>query len=529
MLETMRNEKETLVQSILLCLKNNQLRDGMRYCQILTTKFPDAPEGWALSSEVAIKVGSAPKALEFVDRALSLDTNGRSLQILRAECLVYLMRGDEALKAANQELKISQNDPELLQRIGHFFSVKCDDHKSARSVFRRAVELSPNNASYWYNCGAEERFLGNVDEAEKCWNKAINLGPSDSEIFFSRSHLKKQTLVDNHLDELKLLIDGPHEDWHHTMHLHYALAKEYEDLGQFRQSFVHLSAGSDHRRRHLNYDLKADVETINTIVSTYSEEFFKTPRVGAGSDRPIFILGMPRTGTTLVERILGSHSQVSSAGELSEFALALMASVQRTEQKKLSRTELVKATANIDFEKLGELYLEKSQFKSGSNKHYIDKMPLNFLYCGLIHTALPKAKIIHVHRHPMDTIYAVYKQLFKSAYPMSYDLMELAEYYVGYNRLMAHWNNIMPGVIFNLKYEELVQGQELITRNILEFCDLNWEESCLSFEKNKAASTTASATQVRKPIYSTSIDRWREFEAELAPVVDYLRKAGIKI
>jgi len=525
----MRDEKTRLVQAIINCLKNNQLRKGIKYCQELTNKYPQKPEGWALSSEIVLKLGNPSKALELVDRAMTIDPRGQTLNILRAECLAGLLRIDEAVQAALEELTSSEQDPKVLQRIGVFFSVKCEDHAQALDIFKKSIELSPDNASYWYNCGAEHRFLGNIEEAEKCWEKAIELTPTDSEIFFSRSHLKKQTANNNHIKQLEQFLLGSHRSQREPMHYHYALAKEYEDLGQFDHSFKHLKKGSSIRRSFLQYDLQADLDTIDAVIDVFDDRQFQDQIIGSQSNRPIFILGLPRTGTTLVERIVGSHSDVSSAGELNEFALSLMQCVGKTGSGQLSRTDLVKATAGLDFKKLGEKYLQLSDFKSGSLPRFIDKMPLNFLYCGLIHKALPNAKIIHVYRHPLDSIFAIYKQLFKSAYPMSYDLDELAKYYVAYDRLMKHWRSVIPTVLFDLAYEDLVQQQEETTRDLLEYCELPWEEACLSFEKNKAASTTASATQIRKPIYSTSIGKWKHFENELSDVIDHLQAAGIQI
>ena len=250
---------------------------------------------------------------------------------------------------------------------------------------------------------------------------------------------------------------------------------------------------------------------------------------GDPSAEPIFILGLPRTGTTLTERILGSHTDVFSAGELNDFPISLVRVTQKSAQRQLDRSELVEWTSKIDFVQLGEVYLESTRRLTGHTQRFIDKLPLNFLYCGLIHLALPNAKIVHVRRHPLDSIYAMYKQLFKDAYPMSYDLEDLKEYYVAYDRLMTHWHEVLPGVIYDLHYESLIANQEGETRNLLEYCDLDWQDSVLEFEKNKAASTTASAAQVRQKIYTSSVEKWKNYEPHLRAVGEYLESQGIPI
>jgi hypothetical protein len=195
----------------------------------------------------------------------------------------------------------------------------------------------------------------------------------------------------------------------------------------------------------------------------------------------------------------------------------------------MTRRQLVQQTAELDFTRLGEAYLDSSRPLTGHTPHFIDKMPLNFLYAGLIHLALPHARIIHLVREPMDSCYAIYKRLFQDAYPWSYDLDEIADYYLAYRRLMTHWNKAMPGVIHELHYEELVTSAETCSRELLCHCDLIWEEQCLHFDQSTAPSTTASASQVRQPLYTSSIQRWRDYEQQLAPLAEKLREAGIQI
>jgi len=197
--------------------------------------------------------------------------------------------------------------------------------------------------------------------------------------------------------------------------------------------------------------------------------------------------------------------------------------------ERLSRDDMVRSSAVLDFQKLGETYIRSTRPFTGKTARFIDKLPLNFLYIGLIHLALPNAAIINLQRNPVDTCYAIYKQLFVDAYPYSYDLEELARYYVAYHQLMEHWNEVLPGVIHTVRYEDLVDDIETNTRQLLDVCGLEWQPECLKFYENKEASTTASTAQIRRPVYKSSVGKWREYEQQLQPVVEILQKAGINV
>ena len=231
-----------------------------------------------------------------------------------------------------------------------------------------------------------------------------------------------------------------------------------------------------------------------------------------------------------MEQILGSHSQVTAAGELNQFAEQLTLQLRKNPaHRPATRADQVALAADLDFEQLGKAYLESVGPLAGPAPRFVDKMPLNFLYAGLIHTALPEATIVQVSRHPIDTCYAIFKRQFADAYPWSYDLEEVAAYYLAYRKLMAHWNSVMPGVLHEVRYEELVRNVEQESRRLLDHCGLPWEEHCLQFHQRIQASTTASASQIRRPLYNSSVELWRRYEKQLAPLVGILRSNGIDL
>lgn len=407
--------------------------------------------------------------------------------------------------------------------LGDFWSLLAD-YPAAHGSYTQAIELAPAEPRFWFNRAAVRRFLGQLETAEADYDRVISLAPDDAQAYLNRSELRLQTPARNHIAELERALSGSLGTWSREVPLRYALAKEYEDLGEYPLSWQHLSAGASLRRQHLQYEPRIDLATVDWIRLAFPAG--RLDSAAAASAEPIFILGMPRTGSTLVDRILGSHTQVFSAGELPDFAAAVVTAVQRLRGRKLSRQELVAGSAELDFTALGQDYLRRTRPRTGHTPYFTDKLPLNYLYCGLIARALPQARIIHVTRGPMATCYSVYKVLFDRGYPFSYDLGELADYYLGYRRLMAHWYAALPGRIIDVNYERLVTDAASEGQRLFEALALPWQPQCLDFYKNPGPVATASAVQVRRPIYSSSVSIWRNYERELAPLARRLKSAG---
>jgi tetratricopeptide (TPR) repeat protein len=486
-----------------------------------------------------------PNALKQIDRMLLVSPGLPQGLLTRAQCLLALGRRGEACVAAKAALAGATADPLLLDALGSFFSFVGDQH-TALEAFEQATALAPDNAHFIFNRATVRRFLGQLAAAEADYNRVIALRPADFEAYKNRSDLRTQTAERNHIAELEGLVERGFADWRSEVQIRYTLAKEYEDLGDYRRSFEELRQGARKRRENLRYDVANDVSTVDWIIEAFPGDVH-THAVDTGgvhtaapahaaSEKaarehaaPIFIVGLPRSGTTLVDRILSSHSQVRSAGELNDFALSLVARVRGENGKEhLPRRELVARSAHVDFAALGREYLARARAVVAEGR-FTDKMPLNYLYCGLIRRALPNAKIVHLTRHPVAAGYAMYKTLFKDGYPFSYDLDEIAQYYIAYRKLMDHWSAVMPGTVYSLNYENLVAGQIDETRKLLEFCGLDWEDACAEFHRNPSATTTASASQVRRPIYDSSVAQWRHYTAQLAPLSSALESAGIAL
>ncbi|MEJ2452406.1 MAG: sulfotransferase [Gammaproteobacteria bacterium] len=305
------------------------------------------------------------------------------------------------------------------------------------------------------------------------------------------------------------------------MELAFALGKVYADLKLDAQSFEYYRQGNALKRATLDYSIGQDRELFAAIKQTVTSEFLQR-HAGTGCDdaTPIFIIGMPRSGTTLTEQILASHSQVHGAGELNELKFLIERACESHTQEfpqgllGLNKTEL---------SAIASTYLERLHAYAPGAPRITDKMPHNFLYLGLIHLLFPKAKIIHCLRNPMDNALSIYRALFARSHAYAYDLEELGQYYHLYQDLMAHWRELMPGGFYELRYEDLVSDQETQTRRLLDYCELPWEDACLEFYQTSRVVRTASLAQVRQPMHRNSVEAWRRFERQLQPFVQALR------
>jgi LPS sulfotransferase NodH len=308
----------------------------------------------------------------------------------------------------------------------------------------------------------------------------------------------------------------------------YAVGKEYEDLQQWDKAFTAIEKGAKARRSTVEFDEANEIAMFEFIEQNYTREWFDSLGEGNPDDSPIFVLGQPRTGTTLVERIITSHSQVHSAGELQQFGLAIRRLSGHQDPKRFT-TEYFEKAQQLDPAKIGTLYLKTIGKTVGDTPHFVDKLPQNYLMIPLILKALPNAKIVHLTRNPMDACFASYKQLFADAYLHSYDQAEMARHHARYRQIMSVWRARFPDTFFDISYEATAQDLEPNARALIEFLGLPWEEACLNFHQQKAAVATASASQVREPAHTRSINRWKKYQSSLTVMIDTLSQHGVTI
>ena len=470
-------------------------------------------------------MGQRRLAKDLAGRAVAQAPNNFAYLSNQAVCLLSTNDTIKALQLIEQLAARPHTEAAEHDALGNLYS-QVGKQAAAIDCFRSAIACEPDTAHHWFNLGLCLQAVGDLRDAEHAFDRCIALDPAQGEPWLHRSRLRRQLTDSNHVQALSSEIKKGTDDWRSEMSMRYALAKEYEDLENYDRSFEELRQGADLRRSHMNHDPDADLLAMRAIKQKYDGQYLLAGS-GYHSDEPIFIVGLPRTGTTLVERILGSHSAVYAAGELNNFAECLTSQVSA--MKPGSRLDFIRLAAEADSEQLGREYVESTRPQTASRSRFIDKLPLNFLYCGLIHRALPNAKIIHLTRNAMDACFAIYKTLFKQAYPFSYDQQELGHYYVAYRQLMAHWHEVMPGKILDVSYEDLVSELNTQSHRLLDFCDLPWEDACLDFHQSEAPSLTASLAQVRQPVYTSSIGKWHHYEDHLKPLHTVLVEAGVKL
>lgn len=506
-------------------IKERRTEEAAALCHTLVRDYPEQADGWVLYGRVYQQKGDFPKMLEMAVQALTLQPNYPLAQLQQIDALIHCGRIDYALD--NLQVLADKKDLSalMLQHVGEFYTL-CHSYENAAKSYRRALVVEPTNTAYIYNLATAIIALGQMDEAEDLLNTVISRNPKDYDAYYNRATLRKQSPDNNHLTEIRTMINRGNLPAMGEVQLCYALAKELEDIGDHEASFQSLKRGADTRRKHLSYRVEDDLDTMTRIAGTFDAEFFaRADHDGHSSDTPLFIIGLPRSGTTLVDRIISSHSEVESLGEVSHFVLSLMSCVGPVTSKQM----MVEKSANLNYQQLGQKYCDSLVGHGKSSRHLIDKTPINFLYIGLIARALPNTRIIHLRRNPMDSCYAMYKTLFRMGYPFSYDLEDLGRYYLGYHNLMAHWRRVLPNVFLDVDYEELVGDQEQASRQMISHCGLDWQDNCLDFHLNSSPSATASAAQVKQPIYKTSLERWRSYEDELAPLKNILIEGGLSL
>ncbi|MFV8780998.1 sulfotransferase [Microbulbifer sp. SA54] len=507
------------------------ITDAIEHNQLLESEVINAGR---LQADILLAQGEVQCALAVLNQTLGKIAQGHPayLPVMLHRASILLRAGDIAGAARlDYSALMACSDVTLLAQAGYIYAL-CEQHEKALQVYRAALRLDPDQPQLLFNLASACRAMGLLDESETLYNRVIARKPQDWEAYKNRSDLRTQTPQRNNVDSLKALISSRELPMQGRVQLSFALAKELEDLGHFEESFHFLAQGCAARRAGLRYDLDKDLSVMHAIRETYDAGYFRTSGYSGEEGKGIiFILGMPRTGTTLVDRILTAASGVVSAGEPDTFAryLTEMVVSQRTSEIP-DKPAFVRASGKLDFARLGQRYAEQLNARA-AQRHasiIIDKNPMNFLYAGLIQRALPGARIIHLRRGAMDTCYAIYKTLFKTAYPFSYDLDELGRYYLAYRDLMAHWHRVIPGCIYDLDYEALVQNPESEARKLLEYCGLSWQDAVLDFHRNRAQGTaTASAAQVRQPMYTSSIGKWRRYERQLAPLIHRLQQGQV--
>jgi tetratricopeptide (TPR) repeat protein len=495
-------------------------------CQQLLSLQPDLVPGHFLVGLVALETQQRKTAFSAFQSVVKLDPDHAAAWAQLAR--LYMSEGQVNLAdaALRETLRIKPDDPIVLDLIGTTLSLM-GEHGAAGVFFARADALRPNHPPFMLNLANNMVYQGDTEAADAVFNAIIALEADTPQAHWGLSSSTRATGT-SHIAEMKALLTRHEREPRARAFYFYAMGKEYEDLQQWEQAFEAFSNGAAARRATVEYDEQAEIAMFDYLEEHYNRSWFDGLAEGDQDSSPIFVLGQPRTGTTLIERIITSHSQVNSAGELQQFGLALRRLSNYRNPRRFS-AELFAAARELDPAKIARLYLQTTAKMRGTTPRYVDKLPQNFLMIPLILKALPNARIVHLVRDPMDACFASFKQLFADAYLHSYEQSEMARHHARYRRLMEVWRQRFPGRFYDISYEDTARDLEPSARALLHYLELPWEDACLNFHEQRGAVSTASAVQVREPAHTRSIGRWRHYESQLQPMVEALQAAGIPV
>jgi tetratricopeptide (TPR) repeat protein len=470
-------------------------------------------------------VGRSAEAVACYEAALALRPHLSGAHNNLANLLCKLGRTAEAIAHYRRALAIEPDYAEAHRNLGNAL-LTLDRNEEAIAHYEQSLISAPAQAEVYNNIGAAHHVLGRFEDAYRAYEQAIALAPRKAAILLNLADLKPFTATsDSRLLALEALAEpGTSLDANDEIAMHFALGKAYADLDQHERAFRHFVTGNALKRRGVVYDEPETLRTFARIRAVFGRELFAEPG-GDPSEVPVFVVGMPRSGTTLIEQILASHSKVFGAGEREDLR-GLVSTLAGPEGTKFP--QMVPTLSPDHRRRLGARYLEAIRAAAPAAERIVDKMPLNFLYLGLIHLALPRARIIHVRRDPVDTCCSCFSLLFTGNLAFTYELGELGRYYRAYEALMAHWRAILPkDVLLELAYEDVVEDLEGQTRIILAHCGLEWEAACLAFHQTQRTVQTASVAQVRRPIYRSSVGRSRRYRPLIGPLLEALERPVI--
>jgi tetratricopeptide (TPR) repeat protein len=495
------------------------------YDRALALNFDDADASNGRGN-VMKKLHRIREAEEMFRRAILLNPDHAQAHCNLGSVLIDLGKPDEAEPILRRAVALDPNFVIALHNLGTAL-IGLDRSDEAMAAIQRAVALKPDLAGAHHNLGVALMEIGRLTEAREAAERAVALAPMQLSYLRQLGEVRRYVAGDSYFTALDTLAaDTAALSVDDRIILHFALAKAHADIGEPQEEFRQLLAGNALKRSRIDYDEVAVLSEIERAQQVFTSEFIRASE-GAGepSPKPIFIVGMPRSGTTLVEQILASHPAVRGAGELTLFERAI-ANARSEMQQAPAYPEMALQMPGKDFRELGARYLAGIEQLAPAASHVTDKMPTNFFFVGLIHLALPHATIIHTVRDPVDTCISCFSRLFTEVNFQTYDLAELGRYYRHYQALMAHWHRVLPtGRIFDVSYEETVADLEGAARRILAHCGLPWDPRCLDFHLAERVVRTASATQVRQPIYTSSIGRWRAYESLLGPLLSELSRS----
>ncbi len=489
-----------------------------------------SPEGYFLSGLVEKAARRTKKAAAAFSQAISLDARRYDAAIELANQYLMLLRHGEALALLRQYESRPGNSPLYLDMAASTYS-RLGLHARAWPLYCKANELQPGIDMFQANLAACAVYLGKIEEAKAIYRGLLGRHPNHQKNHYELSRLEKAK-DSSHVEQMQEILETTQLAAEKNIFMYYAIGKELEDLERWQEAFQYYKMAGDAVTmvtKKAGYDVGAEIELIDKIIEICNSDWLAAGIRKTKTDKlqktPIFIVGLPRTGTTLTERIVSSHSRVESADE-TFFLQMVIRRVSGVESREHMSPAIIEAAAKKDIGRIAQGYLNAVDYRLSDRPIFIDKLPENFLYLGFIAKAFPDAKMIHLRRNPMDSCFALYKQSF---FKFAYTLENLSRYYIAYDRLRNHWEEVLKDRLIEVEYESLVADHEGQTRLLLDKLGLDFEQACLDFDQNKTPSASASSVQVREKAHTRSVNKWKMFERQLQPLKDYFDEAGISI
>jgi len=482
-------------------------------CRVVLKRDPLDVNAMRLLAEIGIEVGRLEDAEALLARALELTPSFRLARFSYANVLGRRGKFQAALTELDALLEVDPDQPGYLILKANTL-VRIGDHESAIAIYRNVLARVPATAGVQMSLGHSLKTVGHQDEAIAAYNIARSLRDDLGDAYWSLANLKTFRFSDDDLDTMRTVAERETISREDYFHLAFALGKALEDRGKFEEAFTWYRRGNAIKRRLVTYSADDNHSDMTRISAYFSKDVFETRRNAGCPDRaPIFIVGLPRAGSTLLEQILASHSAVEGTQELPDIISMArrIADKKRTDDPSNYPGGLTQLS-DADLTALGEEYIERTRIHRSGAPFFIDKMPNNFAHIGLIRLILPKATIIDARRHPLACCFSGYKQLFAKGQNFTYNLTDIGRYYADYVTLMRHWHDVLPGHVLHVQYEDMVADTEAQVRRLLDHCGLPFEDNCLRFYENKRAVKTASSEQVRQPIFTSGLDQWEHFE-----------------
>ena len=424
----------------------------------------------------------------------------------------------KSIPAFENLIKLDPSNFEALVSLGTIY-IKLSKYHEGIKLYEKSLKIKPENPRVYLSLGHALKTIGERKKSETAYQNTIKHFPSSGEAYWSLANLKTYEFSDKEITNMELSLKrNMHQN--ELIQMHFALGKAYESNRQFDKSFKHYMDGNWQQRKQVIYNAEDYKISIDEIINFFeNNNNILDLKAEAGSDEPIFILGLPRSGSTLIEQILASHSLIEGTQELPNI-MAISRDIKLIDQKNGYPDNLLKLNQS-SFDELGKKYIDETKWARSSKPFFIDKMPNNFFHIGLIKLILPKAKIIDARRNPMDACFSCFKQYFAKGQHFTYDLDDIARYYKDYVRLMDYWNKLFPDEIFTIQYEQIIENPNDRISDLLEFCNVKFEDNCLNFHKSKRAVKTASSEQVRQPMYKTGINYWRNYIKHLDILLEH--------